>query len=183
MGKPIPRGNLDLGMEAFNKQIQDVEKQVDKLAELLKKLKDANEETKFVTKAYAMKAIKKHMEKYIEMGKIARRVKAKLEKPGCEKGSGVDRAKVNMTNALTKKFRDIMIEFQKLRQRIQDEYREVVERQTIDNLIETGNNEQIFQKAIQVSGQGHVLNTLEEIQEKHDVVKEIEKKLLNLHQM
>ncbi|KAL5573296.1 hypothetical protein UlMin_022893 [Ulmus minor] len=207
MGRPIPQGNPDLGMEAFNKQIQDVEKQVDKLAELLKKLKDANEETKSVTKASAMKAIKKRMEKDIdEVGKIARGVKAKLEaiskdnlanrqKPGCEKGSGIDRARVNMTNALTKKFRDIMIEFQTLRQRIQDEYREVVERrvitvtgsrpdeETIDNLIETGNSEQIFQKAIQESGRGQVLNTLEEIQERHDAVKEIEKKLLDLHQI
>ncbi|KAA8524593.1 hypothetical protein F0562_011016 [Nyssa sinensis] len=100
-----------------------------------------------------------------------------------------------MTNALTKKFRDLMTEFQTLRQRIQDEYREVVERrvitvtgtrpdeETIDHLIETGNSEQIFQNAIQGMGRGQVLNTLEEIQERHDAVKEIEKKLLDLHQI
>ncbi|EXC23124.1 Putative syntaxin-131 [Morus notabilis] len=207
MGRQIQRSNTDIGMEAFNKQIQEVEKQVDKVSGLLNKLKDANEESKSVTKASAMKAIKKRMEKDIdEVGKIARGVKSKLEaiskenlanrrKPGCEKGTGVDRARTNMTNSLTKKFRDIMIEFQTLRQRIQDEYREVVERrvitvtgskpdeETIDNLIETGNSEQIFQKAIQESGRGQVLSTLEEIQERHDAVKEIEKKLLDLHQI
>uniref|UniRef100_A0A5B7AVN8 t-SNARE coiled-coil homology domain-containing protein n=1 Tax=Davidia involucrata TaxID=16924 RepID=A0A5B7AVN8_DAVIN len=207
MGTRIPRSNSDLGMEAFNKQIQEVEKQVDKLSGLLKKLMDANEESKSVTKAAAMKAIKKRMEKDVdEVGKIARNAKAKLEsinkdnlanrqKPGCEKGTGVDRSRMNMTNALTKKFRDLMTEFQTLRQRIQDEYREVVERrvitvtgtrpdeETIDHLIETGNSEQIFQKAIQEMGRGQVLNTLEEIQERHDAVKEIEKKLLDLHQI
>ncbi|PON93248.1 t-SNARE [Trema orientale] len=207
MGRQIQQSNTDIGMESFNKQIQEVEKQVDKLSGLLKKLKDANEESKSVTKASAMKAIKKRMEKDIdEVLKIARSVKAKIEslnkdnltnrqKPGCEKGTGVDRARTNMTNALTKKFRDIMTEFQTLRQRIQDEYREVVERrvitvtgtrpdeETIDHLIETGNSEQIFQKAIQESGRGQVLNTLEEIQERHDAVKEIEKKLLDLHQI
>ncbi|KAL6143867.1 hypothetical protein ACLB2K_054562 [Fragaria x ananassa] len=203
----IPRSMSDAGMDSFNKQIQEVEKQVEKLSGLLKKLKDANEESKSVTKASAMKAIKKRMEKDIdEVGKIARGVKGKLEgiskdnlanrqKPGCEKGTGVDRSRMNMTNSLTKKFREIMIEFQTLRQRIQDEYREVVERrvitvtgtrpdeETIDNLIETGNSEQIFQKAVQEQGRGQVLNTLEEIQERHDTVKEIEKKLLDLHQI
>ncbi|XP_044503580.1 syntaxin-132-like [Mangifera indica] len=174
MGMGVPRSNSDMGMETFNKQIQEVERRVDKLSGLLKKLKDANEESKSVTKASTMKAIKKRMEKDIdEVGKIARNVKAKLEainrenlanrqKPGCGKGISVDRSRMNVTNALTKKFKELLTEFQTLRQRIQDEYREVVERRVItvtrsrldeeriDNLIETGNSEQIFQKAIQV---------------------------------
>lgn len=207
MGMQAARNNSDLGMEAFNKQIQEIDKQVDKVSGLLKKLKDANEESKSVTKASDMKAIKKRMEKDIdEVGKIARNVKAKLEalnkdnlanrqKPGCEKGTGVDRSRTNMTNALNKKFKELMSDFQTLRQRIQDEYREVVERrvitvtgtrpdeETIDRLIETGNSEQIFQKAIQEVGRGQVLDTLEEIQERHDAAKEIEKKLLDLHQI
>ncbi|PIM97568.1 SNARE protein Syntaxin 1 [Handroanthus impetiginosus] len=207
MGSRVPRSNSDLGLESFNKQIQDVEKQVDKLSGLLMKLKDANEESKSVTRASAMKAIRKRMEKDVdEVGKIARNVKAKIEainkdnlanrqKPGCGKGTAVDRSRMNMTNALTKKFRDLMTEFQTLRQRIDDEYREVVERrvitvtgtrpdeETINNLIETGNSEQIFQKAIQEAGHGQVMNTVEEIQERHDAVREIEKKLLDLHQI
>ncbi|OMO72333.1 hypothetical protein COLO4_27679 [Corchorus olitorius] len=207
MGRQGPESNSDMGMEAFNKQIQEVEKQVEKLSVLLRKLKEANEESKAVTKASAMKAIKKRMEKDIdEVGKIARNVKARLEainkenlanrqKPGCEKGTSIDRSRTNVTNALAKKFKDLMIEFQTLRQKIQDEYREVVERrvitvtgsrpdeQTIDRLIETGNSEQIFQKAIQEQGRGQVLNTVEEIQERHDAVMEIEKKLLDLQQI
>ncbi|KHN36545.1 Putative syntaxin-131 [Glycine soja] len=252
----VPRSNSDMGMEAFNKQIHEADKQIDKLSVLLQKLKEANEESKAVTKASSMKgaddvlnwfcwaviarhdneqgiesvtkasaikAIKKRMEKDIdEVGKIAHGVKTKIEaisrdnlsnrqKPGCEKGTGVDRARMNMTNALTKKFKDLMTEFQTLRQRIQDEYREVVERrvitglntsapieltvlhcgitgtrpddETIDRLIETGNSEQIFQRAILEAGRGQIVNTVEEIQERHDAVKEIEKKLLDLHQI
>ncbi|CAA3033145.1 syntaxin-132-like isoform X1, partial [Olea europaea subsp. europaea] len=38
-------------------------------------------------------------------------------------------------------------------------------------------------KAIQETGRGEVLSTLEEIQERHDAVKEIEQKLLDLHQI
>ncbi|XP_022943581.1 syntaxin-132-like isoform X2 [Cucurbita moschata] len=196
-----------MGMEAFNKQIQEVEVQVDKLSGLLIKLKDANEESKAATKASQMKAIKKRMEKDIdEVGKIARNVKGNLEalnkdnltnrqKPGCQKGTAIDRARMNMTNSLTKKFKDLMIEFQALRQRIQDEYREVVERRVItvtgtrpdetmiDELIETGNSEQIFQNAFEHMGRGMVISTVEEIQERHDAVKEIEKRLSELHQV
>ncbi|CAH1417524.1 unnamed protein product [Lactuca virosa] len=207
MSTRLPRSNSDMGMETFNKQIQEIEKQVDKLSGLLKKLKDSNEESKSVTKASSMKAIRKRMEKDVdEVGKIARNVKVKIEavnkenlanrqKPGCGPGTGVDRSRTNMTNSLAKKFRDIMTEFQTLRQKIDDEYREVVERrvitvtgtrpdeETINNLIETGNSEQIFQNAMKEMGRGQVLNTLEEIQERHDAVREIEKKLLDLHQI
>ncbi|KAG4165786.1 hypothetical protein ERO13_A13G093500v2 [Gossypium hirsutum] len=206
MGRRVPASTSDMGMEAFNKQMQEVEKQVEKLSGLLRKLKDANEESKSVTKASAMKAMKKRMEKDIdEVGKIARNVKARLEainkenltnrqKPGCEKGTSIDRSRMNVTNSVATRFKDLMMEFQTLRQKIQDEYREVIERrvitvtgtrpdeQTIDQLIETGKSEQIFQKAIQEQGQGQILNTVEEIQERHDAVVEIEKKLLDLQQ-
>jgi len=88
-----------------------------------------------------------------------------------------------------------MSDFQTLRQMIQEEYREVVERrvftvtgtkadeETIDRLIETGDSEQIFQKAIQEQGRGRIMDTLAEIQERHDAVRDIEKKLLDLHQI
>ncbi|XP_058092737.1 syntaxin-132-like [Magnolia sinica] len=203
----VSANNMDLGMEVFFKQVRDVEKLMDKLAKHLENLQDANKESKSVTKASAMKAIKRRMEKDVdEVGKITRNIKTKLEeidkdnlnnrqKPGCGKGTGVDRSRTAMTNALKKKLKDRMTDFQTLRQNIQDEYREVVERRvftvtgtkpdekTIDLLIETGNSEQIFHKAIQEMGRGQVLDTVEEIQERHDAVMEIEKKLLELHQV
>ncbi|ERM93717.1 hypothetical protein AMTR_s00004p00241620 [Amborella trichopoda] len=82
-----------------------------------------------------------------------------------------------------------------LRQTIREGYREVVERRVftvtgtkpdeemIDQLIETGNSEQILHKAIQEHGRGQVMDTLAEIQERHDAVNEIDKKLLDLHQI
>nr|GMC70552.1 syntaxin-132-like isoform X2 [Ipomoea batatas]GME15491.1 syntaxin-132-like isoform X2 [Ipomoea batatas] len=210
MGTRLPRSQSDSGLESFNKQIQEVEKQVDKLSYLLKSLKSDLVSCKCsysVDILSFVPAIRKRMEKDVnEVGKTARNVKGKIEainkdnmanrqKPGCGKGTSVDRSRINLTNSLAKKFKDVMTEFQALRQRIDDEYREVVERrvitvtgtrpdeETINKLIETGNSEQIFQKAIQETGKGQVLNTLEEIQERHDAVKEIERKLLDLHQI
>lgn len=40
-----------------------------------------------------------------------------------------------------------------------------------------------MQKAIQEQGRGRILDTISEIQERHDAVKEIEKNLLELHQV
>ncbi|KAF8099031.1 hypothetical protein N665_0254s0032 [Sinapis alba] len=197
----------DQGLEDFFKKVQDIDKQYEKLNKLLKKLQAAHEESKAVTKAPAMKAIKKKMEKDVdEVGSIARFIKGKLEeldrenlanrqKPGCAKGSGVDRSRTATTLSLKKKFKDKMAEFQVLRENIQQEYREVVDRRiytvtgeradedTIDELIETGNSEQIFQKAIQEQGRGQVMDTLAEIQERHDAVRDLEKKLLDLQQI
>ncbi|KAL4555217.1 hypothetical protein LXL04_037828 [Taraxacum kok-saghyz] len=134
--------------------------------------------------------LKQRMEKDVdEVGKIARFIKSKIEeldrenlanrqKPGCGKGTGVDRSRTATTISLKKKFKDKI-------ESIHQEHREVVERrvytvtgtradeETIDQLIETGDSEQIFQKAIREQGRGQVLDTLADIQERHDAVREV----------
>ena len=201
------QNSADLGLENFFKKVQEIDKQNEKLEKLLKKLQDAHEESKTVTKAPAMKAIKQRMQKDVdEVGKISRLMKTKIEeldrenlanrqKPGCGKGTGVDRSRTATTLSLKKKLKDKMAEFQILRENIHQEYRDVVERrvytvtgeradeETIDRLIETGNSEQIFQKAVQEQGRGQVIDTLAEIQERHDAVRDLEKKLLDLQQI
>ncbi|XP_057969841.1 syntaxin-132-like [Malania oleifera] len=207
LGAQASMNSGELGLENFFKQVQEIDKQYDKLDKLLKKLQDAHEESKAVTKPAALKAIKKRMEKDVdEVGRIARFLKSKVEeldkdnlasrqKPGCGKGTGVDRSRTATTGALKKKLKDKMTEFQTLRETIHQEYREVVERrvftvtgtradeETIDRLIETGDSEQIFQKAIQEQGRGQIMDTLAEIQERHDAVREVERKLLELQQI
>ncbi|KAH9561887.1 hypothetical protein CY35_05G045100 [Sphagnum magellanicum] len=185
-------------------------------------LQRSNEESKTATKAATMKAIKERMETQIDsISKLAQGVKAKVETldkavicpfpsdlcqsllinivnqkiKGCHEGSSTDRTRMAITMTLKKKLRDLMVDFQDLRQMFQDEYREIVERRVftvtgqkvddsvIDNLIETGHGEQIFQRAIQEQGRGHILDIIAEIQERHDAVRDIEKKLLDLHQI
>lgn len=200
------RNSGELGLDSFFKKVQELEKQYVKLDNLLRKLQDAHEETKAVTKAPAMKAIKQRMEKDVdEVKKTAYFLKTKVEeldkenlanrqKPACGKGSAVDRSRTATTIALKKKLKEKMAEFQILREAIHEEYREVVERrvftvtgaradeETIDRLIETGDSEQIFQKAIQEQGRGQVMDTLAEIQERHEAVRDVERKLLDLQQ-
>lgn len=199
--------NSELGLENFFKQVTEIEKQYGKLDNLLKKLQDTNQESKAVTKVPAMKAIKQRMEKDIdEVGKVSRYLKSKIEeldkenlvnrkKPGCGKGTAVDRTRMATTISLKKKLKDKMAEFQTLLETIHQEYREVIERrvftvtgtradeETVERLIETGDSEQIFQKAIQEQGRGQIMATVAEIHERHDAVREVERKLLDLQQV
>ncbi|KAL4589440.1 hypothetical protein LXL04_002347 [Taraxacum kok-saghyz] len=103
MGTQNNPNTAKLGLVAFFKKVslnpsffyvQAIEKQYEKLNKLLKKLQvsslslshsfhtmcDAHEGSKAVTKAAAMKAIKKRMAKDVdEVGKIARFIKSKIE--------------------------------------------------------------------------------------------------------
>ncbi|XP_038900817.1 syntaxin-132-like isoform X2 [Benincasa hispida] len=209
-GTQVLQSNSDFGMDEFNKQIQEAEIQVDKLSGLLINLKtllkEVNEESKSATNTSEIKAIKKRMEKYIDdVGKNACNVRGKLQvitidnifhrqMPGCQKGTACDRERMNMTNVLTKKIQELLMEFEALRQTIQD--CEVVERQVttvtgtrpdemvIDHLIETGNSKQIFPTTFEQMGRGKVTSTMEEeIQERLDAVKEFEKRFLELYQL
>jgi hypothetical protein len=47
---------------------------------------------------------------------------------GCGENSSTDRTRLSITNSLKKKLKELMGEFQALRQKFQDEYKEVVER-------------------------------------------------------
>ena len=142
----------------------------------------------------------------LQVNKTAHMCKSALEKidakneearkrKGCGEGSSQDRTRTSITASLRKKLKDLMSEFQELRTKLQQEYREVVERvrrgpgsgggrglcacmlrsprqegslrdlpvplqryytvtgqkiseEELDNMIESGESETIFQKAI-----------------------------------
>jgi syntaxin 1B/2/3 len=84
---------------------------------------------------------------------------------------------------------------QGLRQKMMSEYKETVGRryytvtgehadeEVIEKIISNGDDESFLGKAIQEHGRGKVLETVVEIQDRHDAAKEIEKSLLELHQI
>jgi syntaxin 1B/2/3 len=120
--------------------------------------------------------------------------KAKKVK-GQEQGSATERTRTTISAGLKKKLKDLMGEFSDLRNRIQEEYREVVERrlrtitgekvseEEVERVIETGEAENLFQKALMEQGRGRVLDVLAEIQERNKAVKDLEQSLLELHQI
>lgn len=197
----------DKNLGQFFEQVDSIKRDMEAMKELFGKLQRANEESKTVHKAQAMKGLRDRMDKdVVEVLKKAKLVKSKLEALdranmanrrllGCEEGTPTDRTRTSITNSLRNKLKDSMGEFQILRQKIMGEYRDTVQRRlynitgeyadedTIEKILSTGESENILQKAIQEQGRGRILETIHEIQERHDSVKEIERSLLELHQV
>ncbi len=55
--------------------------------------------------------------------------------------------------------------------------------QTLESIIATGESETYLQEAIQVQGRGQITETIREIHDRHDAVNDIQKNLLELHQI
>nr|GMD85204.1 syntaxin-124-like [Ipomoea batatas] len=174
---------------------------------LHKSLQEANEECKTAHNAKTMKDLRSRMD--ADVSKVLKHVKVikgKLEAlersnaasrqvQGRGPGSSADRTRTAVVSGLGKKLKDMMDDFQNLRAKMNSEYKETVARRyytvtgeqpdddLIDNLISSGESESFLQKAIQEQGRGQILDTISEIQERHDAVKEIEKNLIELHQI
>lgn len=198
-------GDADLGK--FFDDVDSIKNDMEAIQQLFGKLQRANEESKTVHKAKDMKALRDLMDKSVtEVLRKAKVVKRKLEDldksnmanrrlSGCEEGTSTDRTRISVTNSLRKKLKDSMGEFQVLRQSMMEEYKDIIGRRfytitgehadedTIEKIISAGEGETVLQKAIQEQGRGHILETIHEIQERHDAVKDIERNLLELHQI
>lgn len=206
-GNAAAEDRPDKMLDDFFVQVAKIKELLASIRRSLEKLQAAHERSKVITRGADMRALRDSMQADInEVNKTAHTIKARLEaldkdnakalkQQGCGGGSSSERTRTAITAALRKKLRDLMGEFQQLRQRLQDEYREVVERRVytvtgqrpdseqVEQLIETGESETIFQKAILEQGRGQVADTLAEIQERHDAVQQLEKSLLDLHQI
>ncbi len=130
----------DKDLTRFFADIEKIKTQMESIRELLAKLQEANEESKGVHRAQAMKALRDRMDADIaQVTKIARTIKSELEQldngniasrrvKGCEEGTPTDRTRTTITNNQRKKLKDLMGEFQALRERMVGEYKETIER-------------------------------------------------------
>ncbi|CAK8536731.1 unnamed protein product [Lathyrus sativus] len=204
----VEAGNREtINLDKFFEDVENIKADMKAIEIFYRKLQEANEESKTVHNAKTMKDLRARMDKDVEQVlKRVKVIKGKLEVldrsnadnrkiAGCGPGSSADRTRTSVVSGLGKKLKDMMDDFQGLRGRIQMEYKETVERryftitgekandETIDNLIASGESENFMQRAIQEQGRGQIMDTISEIQERHDAVKEIEKNLIELHQV
>lgn len=200
-------GGNDAEMDKFFDDVENVKEDMSGVEKLYKKLQEANEESKTVHNANAVKNLRSKMDSDVsQVLKRVRVIKGKIEaldkaniahrkQPGCGPGSSTDRTRTSVVSGLGKKLKAMMDDFQSLRSRMNEEYKETVARryftitgekandELIENLIANGEGEDFMQKAIQDQGRGQIMDTISEIQERHDSVKEIEKNLMELHQI
>ncbi|KAL9243527.1 hypothetical protein vseg_017402 [Gypsophila vaccaria] len=200
-------GAEGMNLDKFFEDVENVKEDMKEVEKLYKKLQDANEESKIVHNAKTMKDLRARMDSNVTLVlKRVKVIKGKLEAleksnatsrnvPGCGPGSSADRTRTGVVSGLGKKLKTIMDDFQGLRAKMQAEYKETMERRyftitgekadeaMIENLIASGESENFLQKAIQDQGRGQIMDTINELQERHDSVKEIEKNLIELHQV
>ncbi|ESQ45261.1 hypothetical protein EUTSA_v10010514mg [Eutrema salsugineum] len=194
-------------LDKFYLDVEEVNGELKELDRLCHSLRSSHEKSKTLHNAKAVKELKANMDADVSTAlKTAKRVKGNLEAldrsnevnrslPESGPGSSSDRQRTSVVNGLRKKLKDAMDSFNRVRETISTEYRETIQRRyftvtgenpdedTVDRLISTGESETFLQKAIQEQGRGRILDTINEIQERHDAVKDIEKSLNELHQV
>ncbi|CAL0299245.1 unnamed protein product [Lupinus luteus] len=198
---------LDTDMGLFLQEAEKVKEEMNTLRDILEKLKLANEESKSLHKPEALKSLRNSINAdIITVLKKARLIRTQLEEmdkanaanrrlSGLKDGSpAIYRTRIAVTSGLRKKLKEVMMEFQELRQKMMTEYKDTVGRryynvtgeypdeEVIEKIISNG-EEEFLGKAIEEHGRGKVLETVVEIQDRYDTAKEIEKSLLELHQV
>ncbi|VVA90518.1 unnamed protein product [Arabis nemorensis] len=194
----------DENLSSFLEEAENVKSEMSLIGETLSRIEQYNEEIKGVHKAESVKSLRGKISNEIVSGlRKAKSIKSKLEemdKANREikrlSGTPVYRSRVAVTNGLRKKLKEVMMEFQGLRQKMMSEYKETVERryftvtgeypdeEMIEKIItDNTGGEEFLTRAIQEHGKGKVLETVVEIQDRYDAAKEIEKSLLELHQV
>ncbi|KAK9072720.1 hypothetical protein SSX86_009155 [Deinandra increscens subsp. villosa] len=196
-----------VNLDKFFEDVEAIKDELRALETLHNQLQSSHEHSKTLHNAKSVKEVRSKMDNDVSVSlKKAKFIKVRLEAldrsnaanrslPGCGPGSSSDRTRTSVVNGLRKKLSDSMNSFNDLRNRMSSEYRETVQRRyytvtgenpdesTVDTLISTGQSETFLQKAIQEQGRGQVMDTILEIQERHDAVKEIERNLKELHQV
>ncbi|CAL0326703.1 unnamed protein product [Lupinus luteus] len=194
-------------LEKFFTQVETVKQELKELELQHNNLKSSHELSKTLHSVKAVKDLRSSMDADVSLAlKKAKIIKSGLEAldksnevsrslPGLGIGSSSDRTRTSVVSGLRKNLKDMMERFNSLREQISSEYRETVQRRyytvtgdkaddkTIDLLISTGESETFLQKAIQEQGRATIIDTIQEIEERHGAVKEIERNLKELHQV
>ncbi|KAH7676216.1 syntaxin 1B/2/3 protein [Dioscorea alata] len=200
-------GKVDANLGHFFEEAGLVKEEMASIRALLVNLQDANEESKSLHKPDSLRSHRNRINSdIVQVLRKAKAIRDRLEVmdranaanrrlSGFREGTPIDRTRTSVTNGLRKKLRELMMDFQGLRQRMMAEYKETVERryftvagevpeeEVIEKIISEGASEELFSKAISEHGSGKVLETVHEIQDRHDAAKEIERSLLELHQV
>ncbi|CAN6276722.1 unnamed protein product [Urochloa humidicola] len=201
-------GVTDERLRGFFQEADAVNAEMAAIRDALDRLHAANEEGKSLQQADALRAHRGRVNAdIVAVLHRARGIRAALESldranaaqrrlsAGCREGTPLDRTRTAVTAGLRKKLRDLMLDFQALRQRMMSEYKETVERryyaltgevpeeEVIERIISDGRGEELLGAAVAEHGKGAVLAAVHEIQDRHDAAREVERSLLELHQV
>ncbi|KAL3515157.1 hypothetical protein ACH5RR_022059 [Cinchona calisaya] len=202
-GPDIEMGQLDpsdeKNLSKFFEQVGAIKADMEEITNLLLDLKDLNNNTKSIHSAKILRGIRDRINSnMITVLRKAKTIKVRLElldksnldnrgvSDVFKEGSPVDRTRVSVTNGLRMKLRDLMNEFQGLREMIATDHKEGLKRRYYSATGEEP-SEEVIEKMISGNGNERIFegkaDLVMENQERHDAVKEIQKSLTELHQV
>ncbi|KAI3980487.1 hypothetical protein MKX01_008904 [Papaver californicum] len=197
----------DPNFNEFLAEAEKVKEEMSLIRDILGTIQEAHEESKSLHKSDSLKAVRHRINSDIlSVLKKAKIIRSRIEDldratvanrrlSGYAAGTPLDRARTSVTNGLRQKLKALMMDFQDLRQKIMAEHKDTVgrryftvtgeypEEEVIEKIISNNGGEDFLQKAVQEHGKGKVLETVVEIKDRHEAAKEIEKSLLELHQV
>ncbi|KAI4369130.1 hypothetical protein MLD38_017614 [Melastoma candidum] len=201
----IPLSSLDL--DPFLVNADSIKQDLQRLDALRLSLASSHEKSKTAHDSKAVKELRARMDSDMaEALDTAKIVKVRLEAldrhnaassrvQGHGVGSSSEGTRTLVVNGLRKQLRQRIQEFNQLRERIREEYRETVGRRyftvtgefpddkMLDAMISTGQSETFLQKAIQQQGRGNATNAIVEIQDRNDAIRGIQRNLKELNEL
>lgn len=199
----IEMGKLDPADEPnllqFFEEVEAIKADMEEIKNLLLDLQDLNEETKSTHSAKVIRGLRDRINSdMVGVLRKAKDIKARLESldranvANCKasvahkEGSPVDRTRLAVTNGLKVKLRDVMNDFQSLREQIMKEHKEGLKRRYYSATGEEP-SEEVIEKMILGGGEVKEFEGKTELilenQERHEVLKEIQRSLKELHQV
>ncbi|MFS8008901.1 putative syntaxin domain-containing protein [Helianthus anomalus] len=127
-------------LEKFFGDVAEIKEELKGLETLHNHLQEANEQSKTLYNANAIKNLRTKMDNDVALSlKKAKLIKNRLEAldrssdanrnlPGCGPGSSTDRTRISVVNGLRKQLQSSMKAFTELRQKMASEHRETVQR-------------------------------------------------------
>ncbi|KAJ9132855.1 hypothetical protein P3X46_033681 [Hevea brasiliensis] len=199
----LEMGQLDpddeQNLSNFFEEVNAIKIDMEEMANLLLDLQDLNEESKSTHSMKLLKGIRDRINS--DMFTILRKakvIKSRLESldrsnvdnrslsTAYKEGSPIDRTRVSVTNGLRVKLRNMMHDFQSLRDQICKDHKEGLKRRYY-NVTGEQPSEEMIEKMVLGGGQEKVFegktDLVMENQERHEALKEIQRSLTELHQL
>lgn len=186
-------------LSQFFEEVAAIKNEMEGITSLLLNLQDLNQETKSTHSGKILRGIRDRINAdMITILRKAKSIKARLTlldqsnignrnvSMAYKEGSPVDRTRISVTNGLRIKLRDMMHDFQSLREQIVIDHKEGLKRRYC---CVTGEepSEEVIQKMILGSGEDKVFEGKEDLvmetHERQEALKEIQRSLTELHQV
>ncbi|KAL5754622.1 hypothetical protein ACOSP7_022842 [Xanthoceras sorbifolium] len=198
----IERGQLspkdEQNLSQFFQEVAAVKVEMEEIANLLFDLQNLNEGTKSTHSAKLLRGLRDRMESdRVSVLYKAKIVKARLEaldksnitnRAISQEGSSVDRTRISVTNGLRVKLRELMNDFQSLREKILSDYKEELKRRYYNATGEEP-REEVIEKVISRGGEIQTFEWKTDnnmdlgSKERHEAVMDIQRSLTKLHQV